>query len=51
MDDMNSVPESFQAFRVHNDSEGYRSGIESISLNDLTEGNVTIRVGWSGINY
>ena len=48
---MSSIPESFRAFRIHNDSKGYRSGIDDISLDDLAEGDVTIRVGWSGINY
>ena len=51
MDDINQVPDSFQAFRIHNDSDGYRSGVENISLDDLSAGDVTIRVGWSGINY
>ena len=48
---MSSVPDRFKAFRIHNDAEGYRSGIEETTLPDLSEGNVTIRVGWSGINY
>jgi putative YhdH/YhfP family quinone oxidoreductase len=48
---MSSVPDRFKAFRIHSDAEGYRSGIEETSLPDLSEGNVTIRVGWSGINY
>jgi len=48
---MSSNPESFRAFRIHDDDEGYRSEIETISLNDLSEGEVTIRVGWSGINF
>jgi acrylyl-CoA reductase (NADPH) len=48
---MSNIPESFRAFRIHNDSKGYRSGVDTISLDDLAEGDVTIRVGWSGINY
>lgn len=48
---MSSVPDSFKAFRIHNDAEGYRAGVESIGLNDLSEGDVTIRGEWSGINY
>lgn len=48
---MSGIPEVFQAFRIHNDDEGYRSGVESISQSDLGEGEVLIRVGWSGINY
>ncbi len=48
---MSDIPGSFSAFRIHNDSNGYRSGRENVSLEDLSEGNVTIRVAWSGINY
>lgn len=48
---MNGIPESFTAFRIHDDAEGYRSGPESIALKDLSEGDVTIRVAWSGVNY
>jgi putative YhdH/YhfP family quinone oxidoreductase len=45
------LPETFRAFRIHNDDEGYRAGVETISLDDLSEGNVTIRVIHSGINF
>lgn len=48
---MSSVPESFSAFRINNDAEGYRSGIQTVGLKDLSEGDVTIRAEWSGINY
>jgi acrylyl-CoA reductase (NADPH) len=48
---MTAIPEKFSAFRIHNDAEGYRSGIEQISINDLSEGEVVIRGEWSGINF
>ena len=48
---MSMIPETFNAFRIRNDDEGYRSGIEQTSLDDLSEGEVVIRVGWSGINF
>jgi len=48
---MTKIPESFKGFRIQNDAEGYRSGIENISINDLSEGDVVIRAEWSGINY
>ncbi|MGA9572376.1 MAG: oxidoreductase, partial [Lysobacterales bacterium] len=48
---MTKIPESFKAFRIHNDAEGYRSGIEKIGLDDLNKGDVVIRGEWSGINY
>ena len=48
---MSEVPATFKAFRIHNDEKGYRSGIDEVSLDDLTEGQVTIRVEYSSINY
>jgi acrylyl-CoA reductase (NADPH) len=42
---------TFKAFRIHNDGEGYRSGIETLEIDDLSEGDVVIRGEWSGINY
>jgi len=48
---MTGVTETFQAFRIHNDAEGYRSGIEEIGIDDLNEGDVVIRGEWSGINF
>jgi putative YhdH/YhfP family quinone oxidoreductase len=48
---MADVPTRFRAFRIHDDSAGYRAGIEDLGLDDLAPGNVTIRVAWSGLNY
>ncbi|MFC5578188.1 YhdH/YhfP family quinone oxidoreductase [Lysobacter niabensis] len=44
-------PTSFNAFRIHNDADGYRSGIERISLDDLAPGEVVIRTVHSSVNY
>ncbi|MBB1087575.1 YhdH/YhfP family quinone oxidoreductase [Lysobacter sp. SG-8] len=41
----------FQAFRIHNDDAVYRSGIESISLDDLAPGEVVIRTAYSSVNF
>jgi len=46
-----SVPSKFRAFRIHNDADGYRSGIETISLDDLNPGEVVIRTAYSSVNY
>ncbi|HET6593874.1 MAG TPA: alcohol dehydrogenase catalytic domain-containing protein, partial [Xanthomonadales bacterium] len=46
-----ALPARFRAFRVHNDDQGYRGLVESIGLDDLAAGDVTIRVRYSGINY
>ena len=46
-----TAPARFRAFRVHNDDQGYRGLAESIGLEDLAAGDVTVRVRYSGINY
>ncbi len=45
------VPESFRAFRAHKDDDGHRAQVEQVALEDLSEGDVTIHVSHSGINY
>ena len=34
---MSNIPATFRAFRIHDDAQGYRSGIEDISIDDLAE--------------
>ncbi len=46
-----SQPTSFNAFRIHNDASGYRSGIETISLDDLNPGEVVIKTAFSSVNF
>ncbi len=46
-----SLPARFNAFRIHNDADGYRSGIESIALEDLNPGEVVIRTAYSSVNF
>jgi putative YhdH/YhfP family quinone oxidoreductase len=48
---MSDVPATFRAFRIHDDADGYRSGVEDIALGQLSEGEVVVRVAWSGINF
>jgi len=48
---MEGVPARFRAFRIHDDAAGYRAGLEELGLDDLSPGDVTIRVAWSGLNY
>lgn len=43
--------ESFKAFRIHQEGKGVRAGFETLGLDDLVEGEVVIRVAYSGINY
>ena len=46
-----SIPDRFDAFRIHNDDAGYRSGIEQVSLDDLSHGEVVIEAVHSSVNF
>lgn len=42
---------SFRAVRVHQVERATNSQLETITLDDLSAGEVVIRVAWSGLNY
>jgi NADPH2:quinone reductase len=42
---------TFKALRVHQIEKATQSRLETISIDDLSPGEVVVRVGWSGINY
>lgn len=42
---------AFNAFRIHNDAAGYRSGIEQITLDDLAPGDVVVKAAYSSVNF
>ncbi|MDO5609700.1 MAG: YhdH/YhfP family quinone oxidoreductase [Pseudomonadota bacterium] len=44
-------PSRFNALRIHNDDASYRSGIESIGIDDLNPGEVLIKTAYSSVNY
>ena len=46
-----TIPASFTAFRIHNDTNGYRSGPEQISLDALAPGEVVIKTAYSSVNF
>lgn len=46
-----SIPERFRAFRIHEESRRIVARFEDIGLQDLSEGEVVIRVAYSDINY
>src|SRR5438552_12866643 len=48
---MTSTADAFRAFRIHNDEQGYRAGIESMRADELTPGQVLVRAAYSSINY
>ncbi len=42
---------TFRAFRVHADKSGVSAGIEELTLDDLTPGEVVVKGEWSSVNY
>lgn len=42
---------SFTAYRIHQDASHHAAGLESLSLEDLSPGNVVVRVEWSSVNF
>jgi len=46
-----NIPATFDAFRIHHDAGGHRSGLERIALDDLAPGEVVIQVAYSSVNF
>lgn len=51
-----TIPARFDAFRIHGDSSaahggGHRSGIEAVTLEDLSPGEVVIKTAYSSVNF
>ena len=46
-----SVDNGFRAFRIHNDTTGHHAGIEPMRIDDLTPGEVLVKVAYSSVNY
>lgn len=47
-----TVPASFRAFRIHADGgKTHRAGIEQVSIDDLSPGEVVVKTAYSSINY
>ncbi|WP_438350221.1 acryloyl-CoA reductase [Paenibacillus sp. FA6] len=42
---------SFQAFMIRKDDQGFRSGVETLNIDQLPEGDVTVEVEYSSVNY
>ena len=45
------MSEPFRAFRIHRDDKTISGRLESLTLADLTPGEVVVRVEYSSINY
>jgi putative YhdH/YhfP family quinone oxidoreductase len=48
---MSAIPESFRAFRIHAEAGRHQAGIETLRLDQLSPGEVVIKVAHSSVNY
>jgi NADPH:quinone reductase-like Zn-dependent oxidoreductase len=48
---MTTTADAFRAFRIHDDDQGYRAGIEPMRADELSPGEVLVRAAYSSINY
>lgn len=48
---MSTTPATFRAYVAERIGDGHRRGVREFSADDLGEGEVEIRVGWSSVNY
>ena len=48
---MADLPDRFRAFVVETSGSGFRRGVREMALGDLPDGDVVVRVRWSGVNY
>ena len=48
---MADLPDRFRAFVVETSASGFRRGVRDMALGDLPDGDVVVRVRWSGVNY
>lgn len=46
-----SIPTQFRAFRIRQTDTGHAAGIENVSLEQLSAGEVVIQAAWSSVNY
>lgn len=46
-----NITESFRAFRIHADRDNYRAGIEQMRVDDLSPGEVVVKVAYSSVNF
>ena len=43
--------DSFRAFRIHNDNDNYRAGLEAMQADALSGGEVLVKAAYSSVNY
>jgi putative YhdH/YhfP family quinone oxidoreductase len=46
-----SDPSNFRAFRIRDDAQGYRAGVETMSADDLSPGEILVKAAYSSVNY
>jgi putative YhdH/YhfP family quinone oxidoreductase len=48
---MSDIASPFRAFRIHAERDAHRAGIEQVRVDDLSPGEVVVKVAYSSVNY
>jgi putative YhdH/YhfP family quinone oxidoreductase len=48
---MSSVPDTFKGFHIRDDGPGHKAGVVDLQLDDLSAGDLVVKVEWSSVNY
>ena len=48
---MSSVPDTFKGFHIRDDGPGHKAGVVDLHLDDLSAGDLVVKVEWSSVNY
>ena len=48
---MSSIPNQFECFRIGQEDDKIVSGLQSISMDDINPGEITLKTEYSTINY
>ncbi|WP_376690917.1 oxidoreductase [Wenzhouxiangella sp. EGI_FJ10409] len=46
-----STPDTFRAFRINDDENGYRAGLVEQSIDEQAQGDVVVKVAYSSVNF
>ena len=46
-----NTPTLFRAYRIHNDNDTHRAGVEEMRTDDLSPGEVLVKTAYSSVNY
>lgn len=48
---MSSIPDTFKGYHIRDDGPGHMAGVVDLQLDDLSAGDMVVKVEWSSVNY